>query len=160
MELGLKHMVGMKEICAMLLAGGIGATSVVTVQKARAPTTKAKPKPTNPKPQRIVSNAMPAPVRAATPVDCTVPVVALSAGTTDLMALPFDNLVPMDTLGGGAGAGGGDGGGSFGPSIRPGPTPVPPGIPQPDSWIMMVAGFGFIGLALRRSASARRKITA
>ena len=43
---------------------------------------------------------------------------------------------------------GGGGGGGSGPSISPAP-PIP-GVPQPDTWVLMVSGFGFIGLALRR----------
>ena len=44
----------------------------------------------------------------------------------------------------------GSGGGGFGPAVRPDPVPIVPGVPQPDTWVMLVAGFGFLGLALRR----------
>lgn len=56
------------------------------------------------------------------------------------------------------GGGGGGGGGGTGVTPNPGPTPmptptvpgVPPAIPEPSTWLMLIAGFGVIGGAMRR----------
>jgi len=35
------------------------------------------------------------------------------------------------------------------------PQPVPPAVPEPSTWAMLVAGFGAVGLALRRRTRTR-----
>ncbi len=141
-------MVGMKEFCALLLAGGMGASSVVAVQKAKPAISKARGTPQKPKVQKAVQRSM----QAARIEECPT-IAPLGPG--------IDSLAPLQTTesvfgqpvigGGGPGGGfGGGGGGGFGPDVQPAPVPVFPGIPQPDTWVMLVAGFGFLGLALRR----------
>ena len=140
-------MVGMKEFCALLLAGGMGATSVVAVQKARPAVSKARAVPLKPKVQKAVQQS----AQMNQTQECQ---------TIAPIGPAIDSLVPLQTAeslfglqpvsGFGSGGGSGGGGGGFGPGINPGPIPVAPGIPQPDTWVMLVAGFGFLGLALRR----------
>jgi hypothetical protein len=150
-------MVGMKEFCALLLAGGMGATSVVAVQKAKPSVSKARAAPQKPKVQKAVQQSS----RASQITEC--PTIAP-------IGPAIDSLVPLQTaetlfgqqlpgMGGTAGGGGGGGGfnpggGGSRPGINPGPVPLAPGIPQPDTWVMLVAGFGFMGLALRRRPQA------
>ena len=47
-------MIGTKEICALLLAGGMGAGSVVAVQKAKPAISKPRPAASKPKVQKAV----------------------------------------------------------------------------------------------------------
>ncbi len=142
-------MIGMKQFCALLLAGGMGAGSVVTVQQVKPAVAKVRAKP---KVQKAVQQAR----QASTMRDCPS-IAALPQGFD---AAPFSAPDPnfadasrgagFGSVSGVGGGIGGGGGGGFGPDIRPGPIPVVPGVPQPDSWVMLVAGFGFLGLALRR----------
>ncbi|WP_374387395.1 PEP-CTERM sorting domain-containing protein [Sandaracinobacter sp.] len=142
-------MIGTKEICALLLAGSMGAGSVVAVQKAKPAVSRQRPA-TKPKVQKATQSQ----VQTASITECPTvgpvgspdlsPIIAMETtepltGFRQTAAAPF---------GGGGGSGGGIGGGK-GPSILPDPSPTP-GIPQPDTWVMLVAGFGFMGLALRR----------
>lgn len=154
-------MVGVKEICALLLAGGIGAGSVVTVQQAKPAISKAKAKA--PKAHKTASrNVTRTQVR-----DCPAMAAPLGGGIADLAPLPtFENLMQgapapgtqMAFVPDGGGIGipgviGGGGGGGSGPSILP-PSPAP-GVPQPASWAMMLTGFGLVGLAMRKGPAER-----
>jgi hypothetical protein len=138
-------MVGMKEFCALLLAGGMGAGSVVAVQQVKPSISKRAP--AKPKVQKTVQRA------AQTTQISECPTVApIGPGMGDFVPLQTADSIfsqPLPGQGGGFGSGG-SGGGGFGPSVRPDPVPVVPAIPQPDTWVMLVAGFGFLGLALRR----------
>ena len=150
-------MVGVKEICALLLAGGVGAGSVVTVQQVKPAISKPKAKPSAPKAHKTASRN----ITRTQVQDCPAMAAPLGGGIADLAPLPvFENLVPggpgpgsqVATIPGGGdlvfpGVPGGGGGGS-GPAILP-PT-VTPGVPQPASWAMMLTGFGLVGLAMRR----------
>ena len=150
-------MVGVKEICALLLAGGVGAGSVVTVQQAKPAISKPK-KASAPQAHKTASrNITRTEVR-----DCPAMAAPLGGGIANLAPLPtFETMVPGTAApgtetafvpGGGGiefpGSIGGGGGGGSGPSILP-PGP-PPGVPQPASWAMMVTGFGLVGLAMRK----------
>ncbi len=152
-------MIGMKEICALLLAGGMGAGSVVTVQKIRPAVSKPRAKPAVPKAHKTASRN----VTNAQILDCPTPALAMGGALPELAAIPtFGTTLPGTSEvagwpgGGGVlippviggGGGGGGGGGSSGPDIGPNPEPVP-GVPQPASWAMMLTGFGLVGLALR-----------
>lgn len=155
-------MVGLKEICALLAAGSMGAGGVVAVQQVKpSGIHRAKPRPA----PRAIRASAPKPRPAARLDDC--PVIASSLGngfTADLAPIaPFDQT-PMAILtspGGLAsipGSGGGifvpPGGGGSGGSELPGGggiSPVPPAVPEPAAWAMMVSGFGLIGLAMRRT---------
>jgi hypothetical protein len=144
-------MVGMKEFCALLLAGGMGATSVVAVQKAKPAVAKTRPAPAKPKVQKAVQQS----AQASQITEC--PSIAPLGPGVDSLAplLTAQSIFSQPLLGGNGGGGGGGGGlpgggGGFGPDINPAPIPIVPGVPQPDSWVMLVAGFGFLGLALRR----------
>jgi hypothetical protein len=144
-------MIGMKQFCALLLAGGMGAGSVVTVQQAKPVAGKVRAQPKPAKVHKAVQQAR----QASEGRDCPT-IASLDQGFDVASPLPGPDTLFGPALSGGAiassggGGGGGGSGGSFGPGIRPGPVPVVPGVPQPDSWIMLVAGFGFLGLALRR----------
>lgn len=162
-------MVGLKEICAMLVAGSMGAGSVVAVQQAKPPQAKVKAKPAKAKPARPA----PRPVRHAPPLDCPT-VSSLGGGLAELVPIAPMVSAPTASLslsgqlagvGGGGGGGGmllpplvGGGGGSSSaafPGLPAGPDLAAPdfavpGVPQPATWAMMVSGFGLIGLALRR----------
>jgi hypothetical protein len=156
-------MVGVKEICSLLVAGSLGAGSVVAVQQARPPAKKAhgvaKPKPT----VRRAASARAAPAKVA---DC--PTQAASLGSFALADIaPLDTPLPLQFSGsGGAGVSGptgsiplppGIGGGGGSGSIDGGgPDPVPPAVPEPVSWVMMVSGFGLVGFALRRQSGNRQ----
>jgi hypothetical protein len=142
-------MVGMKEFCALLLAGGMGASSVVAVQKAKPAVAKTRGAPIKPKVQKAVQQG----TQTAQVTECQS-VAPAGAGIESLAPVQtaesiFGQPLPGGNSGG-TGVGGGFPGGGFGPADRPGPIPVVPGVPQPDSWVMLVAGFGFLGLALRR----------
>ena len=144
-------MIGTKEICALLLAGSMGAGSVVAVQKAKPAVSRQRPA-TKPKVQKATQSQVQTASITEGPTVGPVgspdlsPIIAMETtepltGFRQTAAAPF---------GGGGGSGGGiGGGGGKGPSILPDPSPTP-GIPQPDTWVMLVAGFGFMGLALRR----------
>ncbi len=134
-------MIGMKQFCALLLAGGMGAGSVVTVQQVKPAAGKMRAKP---KVEKAVQQAR----QASTMRDCPS-IAALPRGFDAASALSAPDPIFADASRG-AGFDGGGGVGGFGPAIRPGPIAVVPGVPQPDSWVMLVAGFGFLGLALRR----------
>lgn len=149
-------MIGMKEICGLLLAGSMGAGSVVAVQKVKPVLSRPKPKPVAPKAHKTASRN----ITHQQILDCPVTVVALSPLAPELGAIPPLNT-PPDTShvagwpGGGGifipppiGGGGGGGGGISKPDVNPNP-PAPP-IPEPASWAMMVTGFGLVGLALRK----------
>jgi hypothetical protein len=150
------NMIGMKEFCALILAGGMGAGSVVTVQHTKPSISKARAAPAKPKVQKAVQRN----VQTAQLTDCPT-ITPLGPGIGDLAPIqtaqpafsqPLAGLGGFGGGGGGSGGGGGGGlgGGGFGPEVQPGPIPIMPGVPQPDTWVMLVAGFGFMGLALRR----------
>ncbi len=156
-------MIGMREFCALLLAGGVGAGSVVAVQQARPPA--AKPKATAAKTQKA------APRRAQTAQISDCPILAESPGLGILSPIVPPDEAPMD--GGRPGAGmallpspgpgfpvGIGGGGGFLPIAPPAP-PLPGGpsapIPEPISWVMLIAGFGLVGASLRWRPVRRRE---
>lgn len=119
----------------------------MTVQKVRPAISKPKARPTK------VHKAAERTVRHEQISDCPTP-SAGAPGYADFGPMLPESLLTANELTGGLVDGlqlpsviGGGGGGS-GPSINP----VPPvgAVPQPGTWVMMVAGFGFVGLALRR----------
>lgn len=128
-------MIGTKEICALLLAGGIGAGSVVTVQKVKPAISKPKPRA---KPAKV-HKAAERTVRNEQISDCPAPSIP-SMDVADLGAIPMqpESLLTPTQLAGRIDDGGlrlpsvlgGGGGGGSGPSISPAP-PIP-GVPQPD----------------------------
>lgn len=155
-------MVGAKEICALLLAGGMGAGSVVAVQQVKSPV--AKQRAAKPAKHKLSSPAR----AAASPLkDC--PSYATTLGGVPGPLAPLAVLEPTEIgfqtpvapetgappMGGGfvlPPGGGGGGGTMFPPSP---PIPISPGgVPQPAAWAMMVTGFGLVGLSLRRTPAA------
>lgn len=158
-----ENMVGMKEICALLLAGGMGAGSVVAVQQAKPAISKPKAKKVHKSAERSIKRTQVS--------DCPASAVGPAIGIADLgpiigqqAAQPESLLAPSQLAGIDSYAddlrlpsiiGGGGGGGGISTGINPSP-PVP-GVPQPESWVLMVAGFGFIGLAMRLPGSRVRK---
>lgn len=196
-------MIGTKEICALLLAGSMGAGSVIGVQQVK-PAVVAKAKPRAKAPVRKAAVRKPAapagaaarPAQVAQINDCPVYTAPLGPGLADLTPLPSMDPTGMGggneqyaggnpyyppggywpgwNHGGGGGGGngitpdpddngsstpgGGEDNGDNGGSI-PGGDPVP-GVPQPASWVMMIAGFGLVGLALRRSGGDQTEAAA
>lgn len=161
-------MLGMKEICALLLAGGVGAGSVVGVQQAKPAVQKAVAKKAPaPKVHKTASSNL----ARAEINDCPTIAGSMGSGIAGLAPLPsFESLAPgngtpsnpqiayggvpfgyFGPLGGGGGGSGGSGDpdGESGPSVLP-PTPA---VPEPASWAMMVGGLGLVGLALRKSSA-------
>jgi hypothetical protein len=143
-----ESVVGLKEICVLLLAGGVGAGSVVTVQAAQ----KAKPVAARPKPRPVA--ARPAPPRPALE-DCPALVAPLGSGLLPDVAssLPLGQAVEPGGSVAVLSPGLGDGlvvppGGGSGGIILP-PPPVGPSVPEPAAWAMMLSGFGLVGVALR-----------
>ncbi len=157
-------MVGAKELCALLLAGSMGAGSVVAVQQAKPAVHRAKAKPQKARPA-------PASVRkAAAPalIDCPVLAAPVGSGLAELVPLPENEVTRLTGLAGAPDpqlAGGGLDlppviGGTSGPSILPGSPPAiggPAGVPQPAAWAMLVSGFGLVGMAMRRRAPAEKR---
>lgn len=153
-------MVGAKEICALLLAGGLGAGSVVTVQQVKSPVTKSRA-------AKPVKHKVSTPARSAPSALSDCPAYATMLGGAPGPLAPLAVLEPNDvglatpvSSDGGIPmlvspvvlppAGGGGGSGNFFPPAPP--IPVTPGaVPQPAAWAMMVTGFGLVGLSLRRS---------
>jgi hypothetical protein len=162
-------MVGVKELCALLLAGGVGAGSVVAVDHAKAPVARAKPK-SKPK---VAHGARPA-MASARPAlgDCPSLAAPLGAGLVELSPVAEPASPPVTALldqGGGPGGRTSDdgglqlppvigGGGAAPPAFPGGPNPpgTAPGVPQPAAWAMMLTGFGLVGMALRRPAQRGR----
>ncbi len=147
-------MIGMKEICALLLAGGMGAGSVVAVQQAKPAISKPK-KANAPKAHKTASRN----ITRTEIKDCPTIAAPMGAGIAELVPLPsFETYAPGTSPapsevalvpgGGIVLPGSGGGGGSTGPGVLP-PGP-PAGVPQPASWAMMVTGFGLVGLAMRK----------
>jgi len=148
-------MVSMKQLCALLLAGGIGAGSVVTVQQVKPAISKARAAPAKPKVQKAVQR-----VRQATSIQECPLIAPMGPGIDGLMPIqPPDNIFSENPPGGGGGVSPpGGGGGVSNPKANPDPFPVISGIPEPDTWMMLVAGFGFLGLALRRRSNATNEV--
>jgi hypothetical protein len=148
---------GLKEFCTLLLAGGLGAGSVVGVQAVKAPSVRearvAKPKP-RPRP----AAARPKPKLP----DCPVVVPPLGTGLFPDLAeagpIGRPMAAPLPRLGELPGVG------APRPALPPisvptnvQPLPAPPvtgAVPDAATWAMMVAGFGLIGMALRRRERA------
>ncbi len=153
-------MIGVKELCALLAAGGMGASGVVAVQQvkpARVQHAKAKPTP------QIKRASAPRP--QARLGDCPITASSLGGGSIANLApiTPFEQT-PMASLSSpvAIGAAGNPGvfpapppfgGGGSGGSELPGGG-FTPGVPEPAAWAMMVSGFGLVGVAMRRSSSA------
>lgn len=139
-------MIGTKELCALLLAGSMGATSVVVVQKAQRPAAKSRP---------AVKAA------AAKPkVQKSVQRTAERVSITECPSMPALQLAPFQVptqepqallVDGGPGL-------ALGPQVVAvgsgrWPSPAAP-IPQPPVWAQMIVGFGLVGLACRRPRKA------
>jgi hypothetical protein len=133
----------MKQLCALLLAGGIGAGSVVTVQQVKPAISKARAAPAKPKVQKAVQR-----VRRATSIQECPLIAPMGPGIDRLMPIqPLDNIYNENPPGGGGGV------------SKPKGDPDPfSGVPEPDTWMMLVAGFGFLGLALRRRSNATNEV--
>ena len=146
-------MIGTKELCALLLAGGMGASSVVAVQKQRSPkppvAAKAKGKGVGQASRPRVVRPEPA-QPAPRILDCPVTGSPFAA-----VPVPgFDLPAPPSPFGAVALGQPGAGGVWDGPNTRTPPT-FPPAVPEPDTWLLWIAGFGFVGLSLRsRKATA------
>ena len=135
-------MPALREFCIALLAGTIGAGGTVAVHKAKPAVarkaTPAKPRPAPQKVQKAVQTAR----EAIRITECpTMPVPSL--GPFQVQPLQQEPLLVAQGFAQAPIAGGG-------PTVRPGPLPPAPPIPDAPTWVQLVAGFGLIGLAVRR----------
>lgn len=155
---------GLKEFCALLLAGGMGAGSVVAVQEVKPRTQQVRqaPKAKPPAKRPAAQAARPFQAEGSNLDDCPVfaPLPGSVLANLGVPSNPQIDLASVPLPGGGGG-----GGGIWLPGPGPGgPDPFPPGgggsapIPEPAAWAMMVSGFGLIGLALRAGRPEELKI--
>ena len=107
-------MIGTKEICALLLAGGMGAGSVVAVQKAKPAISKPRPAASKPKVQKAVQTQ----TQTASITECPTVGPVGSADLSPMIAMEttepltgFRETATGPLGGGGIGGGGGGGGG-------------------------------------------------
>ncbi|MFN3592404.1 MAG: PEPxxWA-CTERM sorting domain-containing protein [Thermaurantiacus sp.] len=153
---------GLKEFCTLLLAGGMGAGSVVAVQEVKPRTQQVRPAPKAKPAVKRPAPARPQQAAAARLDDC--PIYAPLAGSVLAnLGVPANPQIAFGTTpipggaGGGAPWGPGPGGGGSGID------PFPPGggapIPEPAAWAMMVSGFGLLGLALRQGREESRTVS-
>ncbi len=145
-------MPSLKEICTLLLAGGVGAGSVVAVQEVR-PRPKAE--------KRTAAKPRPAVAAASRPALNDCPVLGGALVPEFNASLPPSGDPGVSSFPSVAGhglwvPGGAGGGGSLlpprpgGPTIVVPPTPPPSApIPEPAAWAMMISGFGLVGVAAR-----------
>ncbi len=133
------------KICALLLGGAVaGSYGTVAVQKAKAPVAKVKGKPGKAAAKRAVVS--PSTVRPASPpsiLDCPFPSVPALDGSLEYRLEPaWSEPWPQ---------------GSFVTAQPPlnGGTfpPASPHVPEPDVWVMLVAGFGLVGVSLRKKGT-------
>ena len=152
-----------KTICTLLLGGAaLGVGGTVAVQKHSSPKrevgrpaeVKGKPgvrplsgangaRPGQPRqppasPPRILD--CPAPSPSLGP-GAWAPPVASAPSLPPADAMPWRPLPPFGPPGGGGG-------------IAPPPPGFPPAVPEPGTWATLLAGFGLVGLSLRRKAKA------
>lgn len=129
----------LRDFCVALLAGSMGVGGTVAVQKARPVVQKKAPA----KPSKVVKTTPAAPraPAVATPspmLDCPMP----SAGDVPMVDLPTLGMsTGPTTYSNGVWVHDGGGGVWGGPGAA---------VPEPTGWAMLVAGFGFVGLSLRR----------
>lgn len=138
----------LRDFCVALLASGIVAPSTyVVVKKPAVYRSVGKPAP---KVVKTRNQSIPRDRVVQTPPPekpCIVDMPSIGL-VPDLQPVVVPDLQPGGTGPWGSGPWvwvppGGPGGGGGG-SINP------PAIPEPDTWAMLVFGFGFLGLSLRR----------
>jgi hypothetical protein len=138
------------KVCALLLGTtvlNVGGTVVVMKEVQHRKTNASasvpkKVKTTTPRPKKVTSRP---PAEPSSLKDCPTASPSLGSGdwkvpplTTELTAFltegrtPPRGILPPEWI-----------------VIDPGLPPIP-GIPAPDTWVMMVAGFGLVGLSFRR----------
>jgi hypothetical protein len=136
----------LKEMCALLLAGGMGIGGTVAVQQAKAPGKPAASRPA----QAAAKPARPRPAAPRAAIeDCPLVVVPRLSPLPEMAAnpmTPFAGSLPAPAALPSP-PGGGGGGNPLPPDLLP-PGAAP--IPEPAAWAMLVSGFGLVGLALRR----------
>jgi len=149
-----------------------GVKTVAEMMMERSPGERSKGALASLKHKRLASvheRALPkvrAPARPASPLAAlvTAPAVPLPAPgplyntvAGPPPAVPLEIAPPGGGIPGGGspeiplpGGGGGVGPPIVTPEVPTPPTTPPPGVPEPATWAMMLLGFGFTGLALRR----------
>lgn len=121
----------------------------------RAPVHQAKVAARRPKPiSAVLPTAVEAPMpieassvplaTAATPLPLAAPiaVAATSSSAVPFLALPA--VLAVLTIGGGGGGGG---------------TSITSAAPEPETWLMMILGFGFLGTTMRSRRRTEQKST-
>jgi hypothetical protein len=125
-------------LCAAMF--GTGMVAPPAVKKVKA--VYSKPAPSKPKVSATPVSPREPMVIAQEPVLCIPSVQGedgsiIAAPPTQTFGAPYILTPPTNAV-----IPDGGGGGSL--------PPVTPGIPEPDTWVMLVLGFGFLGLSLRR----------
>lgn len=148
--------IGVKELCALLAAGGMGASGTLAVQHVKP--TAAHHAKSKPAPRRIAAKPR-APARLT---DCPATAASLGSGALGSLA-PIAPLqeTPMAALTSPTMMGAPFSIGSFAApppvnggareSALPAPSGQTPGVPEPAAWALMVSGFGMVGVAARRT---------
>jgi hypothetical protein len=132
-------------LCAAIFGtAGYHAPPVVKIAKAHVAKAQGKPKLSVSRP-RVVR---PEPAPSASPVsipDCPIPGVPAPDGSLEYRLEPmWSEPWPQGSF---ATAQPPIGGGFL--------PPIAPRVPEPGAWVMLIAGFGFVGLSLRKRKDAQ-----
>lgn len=139
-------------ICAAMFGLGMGTQSIIKpsgapVAKKHSSRPVAKKPAIASKSNHSVAPAVP-PAVAVEPYDLCIP--PLNDYSVDLPQL-LTTSIESNVVGSNVTAVEGDS--SWGGRLSP---PSPPGaVPEPSSWGMLIGGFGFVGLSLRRKRNVR-----
>jgi hypothetical protein len=120
--------------------------AAVAPQQQQKPVKKVLPTLAALAPPAAVAAPATVPVATALPVAAAAPLAAAAAPAAGAAFLPAILPIP----------GGGGGGGitvTQNPPTGnnpPPPPPPPPAVPEPETWLMMITGFGLLGFVLRR----------
>lgn len=146
-------MIGTKELCALLLGTSLGVGGTVAVKHKVSPkppaTAKAKgervrtasrPRVVRPEPARPAPHILDCPITGSPFAAVPVPGLTVPAPLPPLGAVVWSPFLQT-------------GGAAIAPN-QPAPPTSPPAVPEPDAWLVWIAGFGLVGLSLRTRKAA------